>query len=142
MPLAPNIANPHDKPLPEEIRGAADVLGIRFTELSPERVTATMEVTPDHHQPFGVLHGGVSVVLAESVASFGGYLAAPPGKAAVGVEINANHVRPVRDGTLTAVGVPKHIGRTTHVWSIEIADAQDRLVCVSRCTLAIVARGE
>jgi uncharacterized protein (TIGR00369 family) len=138
MPLAPNVSNPHDKPLPDAIRGVADVLGIQFTELSPDRVTATMAVTPDHHQPFGILHGGVSVVLAESVASFGGYLAAPAGHAAVGVEINANHVRSVRDGTLTAVGVPKHTGRTTHVWSVELTDAQDRLVCVSRCTLAIV----
>lgn len=140
MSLAPNIANPHDKPLPDDIRGVADVLGITFTELSPDRVVATMAVTPDHHQPFGILHGGVSVVLAESVASFGGYLAAPAGKAAVGVEVNANHVRSVRDGTLAAVGTPKHTGRTTHVWSVEITDEQDRLICISRCTLAIVRR--
>lgn len=97
-----------------------------------------MPVTEKHHQPFGVLHGGVSVVLAESVASIGAYLAAPEGHVAMGIEINANHIRAVREGTVTAVATPVHRGRSTHVWQVEIRGAQGKLVCVSRCTLAIV----
>jgi uncharacterized protein (TIGR00369 family) len=126
------------KALPEEMGGVAEVLGIELTEMSPERVVATMPVTSDHHQPFGLLHGGVSVVLAESAASVGGYLAAPDGHTAVGIEINANHVRSMREGRLTAVATPVHTGRTTHVWEIELTNEDDALICVSRCTLAIV----
>jgi uncharacterized protein (TIGR00369 family) len=80
----------------------------------------------------------VSVVLAESAASVGGYLAAPDGHTAVGIEINANHVRSMREGRLTAVATPVHTGRTTHVWEIELTNEDDALICVSRCTLAIV----
>lgn len=138
MPVAPDITNPHDKPLPDTVDGAAGLLGITFQAIGPERVEATMPVTPDHHQPFGILHGGASVLFAESVASFGAYLAAPAGKAAVGVEINANHIRSMREGTLTAVGTPLHVGRSTQVWSIDLADAEGRRVCISRCTVAVV----
>lgn len=125
-------------PLPETLGGAAELLGIELDQATPERVTATMPVTPDHHQPFGLLHGGVSVVLAESAASVGGHLAAPDGSTAVGIEVNANHVRSVRQGRLTAAATPLHTGRTTQVWTIEIRDEDDRLVCASRCTLAVV----
>ncbi len=118
--------------------GVGRLLGIQMQEASADRVVATMEVTPDHHQPFGYLHGGVSVVLAESVASVGGYLRAPEGKAAMGLEINANHVRSVKEGKLTAVGEPLHTGRSTQVWQIEIRDERERLICISRCTLAVV----
>src|SRR3712207_253152 len=90
--------------------GVTSHLGLEFTELTPERVVATMPVDGRHHQPFGYLHGGVSVVLAESVASIGGFLNCPPGKVAFGAEINASHVRPKRSGTLTAVGIPAHLG--------------------------------
>jgi len=86
--------------------GVGKNLGIEFVELTPERVVATMPVDERHHQPFGYLHGGVSVVLAESVASTGAFLNCPPGKVAFGSEINASHVRPKRSGALTAVGVP------------------------------------
>ncbi|MEN9937109.1 MAG: hypothetical protein RLZZ387_3688 [Chloroflexota bacterium] len=113
-------------------------LGIAVAAATPERVVLTMPVTPQHHQPFGYLHGGASVALAETVASIGGFLNCPPGKAAFGLEINANHLRPVRSGTLTAVGTPLHLGRSTQVWQIAIADEQGRPVCVSRCTLAVV----
>jgi uncharacterized protein (TIGR00369 family) len=78
------------------------------------------------------------VALAETVASVGAYLAAPAGKGAVGMEINANHLRAVQAGTLTATATPVHRGRTTHVWQVEIADEVGRRVCVSRCTLALV----
>jgi len=112
--------------------------GIEFVELAPERVVATMPVDERHLQPFGYLHGGVSVVLAESVASVGGFLNCPPGKAAFGSEINASHVRPKRSGELTAVGVPAHVGRRSQVWEVRINDEDDKTVCVSRCTVAVV----
>jgi uncharacterized protein (TIGR00369 family) len=118
--------------------GLSSTLGIELQELTPQRVVATMPVTPQHHQPFGFLHGGASVALAETVASIGGYLNCPPGKGAFGLEINANHVRPVREGLLTATATPLHLGHTTHVWDIKITDERDRLVCVSRCTVAVV----
>lgn len=118
--------------------GVGRLLGIEMQEASADRVVATLQVTPDHHQPFGYLHGGVSVVLAESVASVGGYLRAPEGKAAMGLEINANHARSVKDGLLTATGTPLHTGRTTQIWEIKIRDERERLICISRCTLAVV----
>lgn len=135
---APNESPGSPSPFPDSLGGAAALLGIEMDAVSPERVTATMPVTPDHHQPFGRLHGGVSVVLAESAASVGGHLAAPDGYTAVGAEINANHVRAVREGHLTATATPLHTGRSTQVWAIKIRDADDRLVCASRCTLAVV----
>jgi len=124
--------------LPKNLGGVAELLDIEIEEMSPERVTAAMPVTPNHHQPFGVLHGGVSVVLAESAASVGGHLAAPSGHTAVGIEVNANHVRAVRDGQLTATATPLHTGRSTQVWEVKIRDEDDQLVCASRCTLAVV----
>lgn len=117
-----------------------ETLGITVTEASPERVVATMPVTPGHHQPYGILHGGASVALAETVASYGSSVSVDAERHhPVGLEINANHVRPVREGVLTAVGTPLHKGRTTQIWGVEIRDASGRLVCVSRCTVALVA---
>jgi 1,4-dihydroxy-2-naphthoyl-CoA hydrolase len=113
-------------------------LGVEFVELTPERVVATMPVDERHHQPLGYLHGGVSVVLAESVASTGAFLNCAPGKVAFGSEINASHVRPKRSGTLTAVAIPAHVGRRSQVWEVRITDEEDKTVCVSRCTVAIV----
>lgn len=127
-----------NKDLPDDLGGVASVLDIELVDTGPERVTATMPVTPKHHQPFGVLHGGVSVVLAESAASVGAYLAAPDGCTAVGMEVNANHVRSVQKGRLAAVATPLHTGRTTHVWDVKIHHEGEKLVCVSRCTMAIV----
>jgi len=112
-------------------------LGIHILEASPQKVVAEMEVTPKLHQPFGYLHGGASVALAETVASIGAYLAAPEGYTSFGLEINANHLRSMQSGKVTASATPLHTGRTTAVWSIEIRDEQGRLVCISRCTLAI-----
>ncbi len=114
-------------------------LEIEFLEASPEKVVATMPVTPKVHQPFGLLHGGASVALAETVASTGAFLSvADQGMTAVGLEINANHLRGVRDGIVTATATPIHKGRTTHVWQVEIKDQNDKMVCISRCTLAII----
>ena len=114
-------------------------LGMAVVEAAPERVVISMPVTPAHHQPFGYLHGGASVALAETVASIGGMLNAPPGKVVFGLEINANHVRSRRDGLLRAIGTPIHVGQTTQIWEIRIVDEGDKLVCISRCTLAVVA---
>lgn len=114
-------------------------LGIEMIETGKDKVVARMPVGPRVHQPFGLLHGGASVALAETVASFGAYLnVADSGMGAVGLEINANHLRAKRDGVVTATATPIHRGRTTHVWSIDIHDEDGKLVCVSRCTLAIV----
>ncbi|MGZ8468508.1 MAG: PaaI family thioesterase [Gemmatirosa sp.] len=116
-----------------------DTLGIQIVEAEPSRVVATMPVAPRVHQPFGLLHGGASVALAETVASIAASLSIDRARQmAVGLEINANHVRAVRDGTVTAVGTALHLGRATQVWDVRITDARDRLVCVSRCTMAVV----
>jgi 1,4-dihydroxy-2-naphthoyl-CoA hydrolase len=118
-----------------------DVLGIEFLEVTPGRLVARMPVGRQVHQPFGLLHGGASVVLAETLASMGGWLNIDQGRqSAVGLEINANHLRSVRDGHVTGVATPIHLGRSTHVWDIRITDDNDKLVCVSRCTIAVVSQ--
>ncbi len=114
-------------------------LGIEITEYTRERVTATMPVTMKTHQPFGIMHGGVSVVIAETVASAGSYLFIDrEHQTALGMEINANHLHSVSDGMVRAEGVPVHVGRTTIVWDIRIYDESERLVCISRCTIAVI----
>jgi len=118
--------------------GLATTLGMKITEMTAQRVVATMPVTTAHHQPFGYLHGGASVALAETVASIGGQLNCPVGKSAFGLEINANHLRPKREGLLTATGTPLHVGRSTQVWQVEIRDEDGKLVCIARCTVAAV----
>jgi 1,4-dihydroxy-2-naphthoyl-CoA hydrolase len=116
-----------------------EALGMEITQLEPGKVVATMPVDGRTRQPFGLLHGGASVALAETVASIGAYeLVDKETEAAVGLEINANHVRPVKDGVVTAVGTVLHQGKSTMVWDIRITDEQDRLVCVSRCTMAVI----
>jgi 1,4-dihydroxy-2-naphthoyl-CoA hydrolase len=120
-------------------RGLADVLGIELTELTPKRVVATMQVDERTRQPFGILHGGASVALAETVASLGAVMNIDRERySAVGLEINANHLRAKPDGVVTAVGVPIHVGRTTQIWDIRITDEAGKMVCISRCTLAVV----
>ncbi len=116
-----------------------EALQIEVKEARPGYVVASMPVGPAQHQPYGLLHGGASVALAETVASIGACLL-PGGEVqkVVGLEINANHVRAVRSGVVTAVGEPLHRGRSTEVWSVEIRDEEGRLVCVSRCTLAVL----
>jgi len=118
-----------------------NVLDIKLVEAKKDRVVATMPIGPNHRQPVGYLHGGISVVLAESLASLGSVLNIDADKQmAFGLEINANHLRPKRDGMLTGVAVPITRGRTTHVWDIKITDENDKLICISRCTVAIVDR--
>lgn len=116
-------------------------LGIELLEVSKERVRARMPVTRSVHQPFGLLHGGASVALAETVASIAAWMNVDRAtQMAVGLEINANHVRAKRDGEVTAEALPLHVGRTTQLWEIHITDERDKLVCISRCTLAVVPR--
>ena len=116
-----------------------NTLGIEIVEYTPERVVATMPVTPKTHQPFGIMHGGVSVVIAETAASAGSYqLIDPKTHRAVGLEINANHIRSQRDGIVKAIGTPIHIGRTTIIWDIRIYNEEEKLVCISRCTMAVI----
>jgi len=120
-----------------------EVLDIRLVFASKEKVVATMPIGPNQRQQVGYLHGGVSVVLAESIASLGTVLNIDASKQmAFGLEINANHLRPKREGQLTAVATPIHRGRTTHVWEIKISDENEKLVCISRCTVAVVDRPE
>jgi uncharacterized protein (TIGR00369 family) len=115
-------------------------LGIEIVEASKERVVARMPVGPKVHQPFGLLHGGASVALAETAASTAGWMQVDREKeTVVGLEINANHLRGKRDGVLTAIATPLHVGRKTHVFDVRITDEQGKLVCISRCTLAVVA---
>ncbi|SFA43736.1 uncharacterized domain 1-containing protein [Parageobacillus thermantarcticus] len=118
-----------------------EALGIEITELGEGRVVATMPVDHRTHQPFGILHGGASVALAETVASVGAYaLVDQETENVVGLEINANHIRAVRSGTVTATGTVLHRGKTTMVWDIKIVDEQQRLVSVSRCTIAVIKK--
>ena len=113
------------------------VLGIQFTELGAGYLRATMPVDARTHQPYGLLHGGASVALAETLGSSAGALMAP-GNAVVGLEINANHMRAVRSGLVTGTARPLHIGRSTQVWEIRIEDEAAKPVCISRITLAVL----
>jgi 1,4-dihydroxy-2-naphthoyl-CoA hydrolase len=114
-------------------------LGIEITQLEEGKVVATMPVDERTRQPFGLLHGGASVALAETVASIGAYeLVDKETEAVAGLEINANHVRPITEGSVTAVGSVLYRGKSTMVWDIKITDEKDRLICISRCTMAII----
>ena len=115
-------------------------LGIRVTEIGPDFLRATMPVNERTHQPFGVLHGGASVALAETVGSLAAMLCIDTDHLALGQDINANHLRSISSGLVTATARPFHLGRSSHVWHIEIRDEQERLVCVSRLTMAVVER--
>ena len=116
-------------------------LGIRITEIGPDYLRASMPVTARTHQPFGVLHGGASVALAETAGSLAAMLCVDSERfMCLGQEINANHLRAVSAGVVTATARPFHIGARSQVWSIEIRDESERLVCVSRLTVAVVER--
>lgn len=116
-------------------------LGITFTAYGDDWLAARMPVDARTHQPFGLLHGGASVALAETVSSVAGTLTLDPVvRFVVGMEINANHIRSVRDGHVEAVATAEAMGRSTQVWSIRISDPEGRLVCLSRATLAVLQR--
>jgi 1,4-dihydroxy-2-naphthoyl-CoA hydrolase len=116
-------------------------IGIEFTELGPDYVRARMPVDDRTRQPFGILHGGASVALAETLGSTGAGLVIDNTKyRCVGQEINANHVRAITHGDVIGTARPIHIGRRSHIWEIRIADEQDRLVCISRLTMFVLDR--
>jgi 1,4-dihydroxy-2-naphthoyl-CoA hydrolase len=117
----------------------ADHWGLKYIHVSRHKLVAIMQVTDKVRQPYGRLHGGASVAFAETIASVGACLWLDPEKeGAVGLEINANHVRPVGEGYIVGTGTPIHIGKKTHVWSVEIRDEKGKLVCVSRCTVSVI----
>ena len=121
----------------------SEVLDIRFESFDDESLTASMVVDQRTHQPFGLLHGGASVVLAETVGSMAAYLCVDPTKSyCVGLEINANHLRGVRSGRVTATARMVHLGRTTQVWDIRLVNDEGKVNCVSRLTMAVVPLGE
>ena len=111
-------------------------LGMEFVEVGPERVTARMPVA-GNVQPYGLLHGGATAALCETIASFGTAMLAGPDRLVMGIELNVNHIRSVRTGFVTATGIPLHVGRTTAVWDMQVHDDDDHLVAVSRLTLII-----
>lgn len=118
-----------------------ELLDIRFTEVGENFLKATMPVDHRTHQPYGLLHGGASCVLAETLGSVASAQVIDPEKfICVGLEINANHVRSVRSGLVRGITTPIHIGASTHVWDIKIYDAREKLVCVSRLTVAILKK--
>ena len=115
-------------------------LGIAFTAIGPDWLSGTMPVDTRTRQPYGLLHGGASVLLAETLGSTAGGLCVGEDEGVVGIEINANHLAGVRDGTVTGTARPLHVGRSTQVWEIRIEDDRGRLACISRLTLAVVSR--
>ncbi|MDI7741085.1 hotdog fold thioesterase [Lysinibacillus fusiformis] len=118
-----------------------EALEIQYVELSLDRVVMTMPVGPKTRQPAGILHGGASVALAETAASIATAINVDLTKYnPVGLEINANHIRSKSEGIVTAIATPLHKGRTTMIWEIKIVDEEDKLICVSRCTMAVIAK--
>lgn len=118
---------------------AVQHLGIEFLDVGPDSLRARAPVDTRTRQPMGILHGGVSVVLAETLGSCGAAYCAPEGHRVVGLDINANHIRSASSGWVTGTCRPLHVGRTTQVWQIEIHDEAGRLTCVSRITMAVLA---
>ena len=116
-------------------------LGIEFTEMGDDYIKATMPVDQRTHQPMGLLHGGASAALAETLGSFASHLVVDSTKFdCVGLEINANHIRPKTEGFVTGIAKPIHLGSKTHIWEIKIVDEREKLVCISRLTMAILPK--
>jgi len=136
----------HGKPTIEQANGVIPGtmmghIGLRFTEIGDDYLCATLPVDERTVQPMGLLHGGASVVLAETLGSAGGMLTLnPETHFCVGLEINANHIRSARSGEVVGRGEPLHIGGSTQIWSIRIEDDSGRLTCISRITLAVLER--
>ena len=118
---------------------ATSHLGIEFVEVGDDYIVGRVPVDTRTHQPFGLLHGGVSVVLAETLGSCGAAYSSPVGHQAVGLDINANHLRGVKSGWVIGTARPIHRGRTTQVWQIDLRNEAGEMVCTSRLTVAILA---
>jgi 1,4-dihydroxy-2-naphthoyl-CoA hydrolase len=119
-------------------RTLMQALGIRITEIGDDFLRGTMPVDDRTRQPYGILHGGASVALAETLGSTAAMLCCGDGRAAVGLDINANHLRAVREGLVTGTARAVHVGRSTQVWEIRIEDDAGKLVCIARLTMAVV----
>ena len=130
----------------EELNGRpkvhiGELIGIEFTEITEDSISARMPVNEKTHQPYGILHGGASVVLAESLGSVASNMIIDSNKyIGVGLEVNANHLRPVKSGFVTGICKPIHIGGKTHVWDIRLYDDRGKMNCVSRLTVAIIPK--
>jgi uncharacterized protein (TIGR00369 family) len=118
--------------------GVHEALGIEVVSAAPHEVIVRVPVTHRVHQPYGILHGGVSALIAESAASIGGAVSVGPGKIVVGTELNCSHLRSVRSGVITATARPIRTGRTVHVWGIDITDEDGTMICIARCSLAVL----
>ena len=117
------------------------LLGIEFSEVGEDFLCATMPVDARTHQPAGILHGGASVVLAETLGSIASYMCIDPDKyIAVGLEVNANHLRPVSSGLVKGICKPIHIGGKTHIWEIKMYNNKNKMNCISRLTVAILPK--
>ncbi len=114
-----------------------EALGIRITAVEDDALFGTMPVDARTRQPFGLLHGGASAALAETLGSAAAHLATPPGTIAMGLEISAHHLKAVREGIVTGCARPLHLGRTTQLWDIRIQNAADQLVCSARLTVLV-----
>ena len=130
----------------EELNGRpkghiGELIGIEFNEITEDSISARMPVNEKTHQPYGILHGGASVVLAESLGSVASNMIVDSNKyIGVGLEVNANHLRPVKSGFVTGICKPIHIGGKTHVWDIRLYDDRGKMNCVSRLTVAIIPK--
>jgi uncharacterized protein (TIGR00369 family) len=113
-------------------------LGIEVVLATPEKVVMQVDVGPKVHQAFGILHGGVSALMAEGAASIGGAVSVAEDEIVVGTELNCSHLRSMSAGTLTATATPVRKGRNVHVWAIDLTDETGRMICVARCTLQVL----
>ena len=120
------------------VNTAVATLGVEFLEIGPDFIRGRVPVDERTRQPYGILHGGVSVVLAETLGSCGAHYSAPEGHRAVGLDINANHIRATTSGWVTGIARPVHRGRSTHVWQIDLTNDAGELTCVSRLTMAVL----
>jgi 1,4-dihydroxy-2-naphthoyl-CoA hydrolase len=136
--VSPAPTAPDRRPFPSGRHDIHELLDVEVLEAESTRVVLRLPVTWKVHQPYGILHGGVSALLAESAASLGASLAAGPDRQVVGIEINASHLRSLRDGHLTATATPLRAGQTVQVWSISLTDDEQRVICQARCTLAVL----
>lgn len=116
----------------------ASHIGIEFTELGDASITARMPVDARTRQAYGIMHGGASATLAETIGSVAGYLSAPENKLVVGLELNCNHIRSMREGFVYGTASPLHLGGSTQVWDIRIVNEAKQLVCIARLTLAVI----
>jgi uncharacterized protein (TIGR00369 family) len=121
-----------------EVPNVNTELGIEVVHVSPDKVVLQVDVGPKVHQPFGILHGGVSALMAEGAASIGGAVSVGPDEIVVGTELNCSHLRSMKSGILTATATPVRKGRNVHVWAIELTDDAGRMICVARCTLQVL----